>query len=139
MQNENWALSSSNLIIARNCIKLIESEFGERLRLSDDTFLFKLGRYAKKTRSSRTLMMCSKLAVATGEDNLLEVADSMLKGKPAAEQTQNKASPTTPDKPAATNIANSSEKVSYRGKEYARYNQAGLEFKGLYRGQARYG
>jgi|GEM_PF-4537066 len=133
MQNENWAQSSSNLIVAKNCIKLIEGEFGEKLRLSDASFLIKLGRYAKKSRSSRTLMMCSKLAIITGEESLRGLADSALKGKQQETTLTPKASTKAPLKVKTLNA-----QIIYRGKQYAKYNAAGLEFKGLYRGQARY-
>ncbi len=134
MQNENWALSSSNLIVARNCIKLIESEFGEKLRLSDESFLIKLGRYAKKTQSSRTLMMCSKLATATGEENLTNLTQSALKGKSKQPNTAT-AQPTSKRTLASPKTEN---QIEYRGKHYAKFDNAGKEFKGLYRGQARY-
>ena len=35
-------------------------------------------------------------------------------------------------------VANPDEKVIYKGKHYSKYNADGKEFKGLYRGQARY-
>lgn len=133
MQDRSWAMDSSTLIIARGCIKNIEREFGTKLRLSDPEFLNNIGHYAKKTHSSKTVMMCSKLARETGMSGEWNIEDETPDVEDVKAEVK---SNVTPIKPQVD--IDPSERVEYRGKQYSRFNDSGKEFKGLYRGQARY-
>lgn len=134
MSDRSWALNSSFLIVARNCIKLIEGEFGVKLMLADEAFLQKIGHYAQQTRSARTLMSCTKLASFDG------VEISGLEGieiKAKVEQAKSTDNVTTL-KPKQAPAINMTDRIQYNGREYSRFNESGQEFRGLYRGAARY-
>lgn len=118
MADRSWMLNPAAIGAAKKCINLVEEELGIKLKLSHPEFLSMIGEYAELTESGALSQAFEELAVFAG--NQAPVLSKVVQ-MPLAERSQ-----------AA------GDTVEYKGKEYPRYDEQGREFKGLYRGSARY-
>ena len=134
MTDKNWMLNPTAIAQARSCIAIIKNELGIKLRLSHPQFLQLIFEYIDLTDSEE---------LAEAYNVLASYADSKL---PTVKLGSRKATVTSiaaKSQPVEINSQMSvavdrTEMVEHRGKLYPKFSENG-EFKGLYRGQARYG
>lgn len=131
MSDKSWMLNAKAIARAKQCINLVESELGIRLKLSNPDFLELLISYAELNESESLQQGLNSLA----EFAPPELQDAMKNAIKVQEPDTLTTTPTSA--PENFSIEGGSELVSYRGKSYPRYRD-GLEFKGLYRGQPNY-
>ena len=130
MSNKEWLLNPSAIRKAKECIHFIENEQGNRLKLTNPEFLQVIAEYAKQSENTDLKRSYVQLARMAGKhidlssinsaSKIIDISDTLSAVDPEI------------------SVANPDEKVIYKGKHYSKYNADGKEFKGLYRGQARY-
>ncbi len=134
MTDKSWLLNASAIAAAKDCIGAIEHELGVKLKLSHPQFLEMIEQYSELTDSEdlktayHNLKQFAQGAEVSSESKIRAV--TKLRSIPI--ETNN--SPVQ-----ATSVASEKiETISFKGKIYPRFDDSGQEFKGLYRGQARY-
>ena len=137
MSDKSWMLNPTAIAQARSCISIIQDELGVKLKLSHPQFLEMIFDYIELTDSEELAAAYHSLSsLADGElpTNANKPAEKVVKMKTnmAARPAATPPAPKSPESNAA-----GEEMVEYKGKHYAKYADGG-EFKGLYRGQARY-
>ncbi|MCY4046021.1 MAG: hypothetical protein OXE99_13215 [Cellvibrionales bacterium] len=125
MSDKGWMLSAEAISKARMCITIIQDELGIKLKLSHPDFLGMIKEYVELTESTALRDAYNELAKFAGQPKLKDAPAVIVPIKKDA---------VIPQQPFPIS---SQEMVIYRGKSYPKY-QEGLEFKGLYRGQAHY-
>ncbi len=133
MSNKQWLLNHVAIRKAKQCIVIIEKELGVRLKLTHPLFLEMIKEYAEMTDSVELQQSFSELEKIAGVGIAPEIKEEVNK---VVEFSHRTTTPHTKNELAAN--VGPDESISYRGKAYKRFNDAGKEFKGLYRGQARY-
>lgn len=112
MSDRGWLLNHSAIAAAKVCIQIVQRELGVKLKLSHPQFIELLSDYCELTEASDLLVAYQELMVfADGEP------EAVVSPKSSVIQD---------------------ESVAYKGKSYPRFDEQGREFKGLYRGGARY-
>lgn len=152
MSDKSWLLSAAAIKVAKECVKTVEIELGVRLSLAHPDFLQMLNDYAEMCESealSRHVGALNRFALtqsaqqqrssvvqlgATGASRV--AATAVSSPAPATAAVAPAPAPAVP--PAAAATAAASETVIFQGRTFARY-QDGRQFKGLYRGQPKYG
>ena len=127
MNDKSWLLNPTAINAAKNCILIVQKELGVKLILSHPEFLDMLKQYVELT-DSKELESAFHDLISFAGFNASHLEPNAKKKKTvvnSAEKTQKAAR------------VDDEEYIVYRGKAYKRFNN-GLEFKGLYRGQARY-
>ena len=130
MSNKSWLLNPTAIKAAKNCINLVQEELGVKLILSHPEFLEMLKEYVELTDSAELEVAYHDLISFVG----LNASHLEPNAKKKNSLTNSLVANATP----ARSETQDEELIVYRGKAYKRF-QNGLEFKGLYRGQARYG
>jgi hypothetical protein len=118
MTDRSWMLNPTAIACAKRCILAVEKELDIKLKLSHPQFLSMVGEYAELTSEQELQSAYIELATLAGVN---------VNAAPTME---------APAAPASTQ--NADQTITYRGKDYPRFNKSGEEFQGLYRGQARY-
>jgi len=138
MANKDWMLNPTAISHARNCINIIQAELGVKLKLSHPQFIEMILEYVDLTESDALSEAYTALVgLAGGEIASIQEHSNNVAELPITKSTQSYTqTPAQPDA-AAANPAEQ-EMIQYKGKQYPRYSDDGGEFKGLYRGQARY-
>lgn len=134
MTDKNWMLNPTAISQARSCISIIQDELGVKLKLSHPQFLELIYDYIELTDSQELADAYNVLASFAGS-NL--PAAKILKPKAAVTEIASKMPSAAAKKFPVTSDVDQQDMIEYRGKYYPRFS-AGGEFKGLYRGQARY-
>ncbi len=139
--DKSWLLNPKAIQAAKVCIQLVDQELGVKLKLSHPEFLDLLYDYCELTDSDHLTRAFKVLVSMAGAD----VRSELIKS-----HTHTKITPihAHQQKPAQNNQEiefleqslpeASDELVEYGGRNYPRW-QDNKEFKGLYRGQPRYG
>ena len=148
MSDKSWLLNAAAIKSARVCIKAVEEELGVRLPLSHPNFFGLLSEYSELMDSEPLTIAFNELATYAnndvsrikvtkgggGEQKVVPIARSPrmvdMSGR-AGQKAQAQSL-------SIEESGRSEELVTFRGKQYSRWND-GREFKGLYRGQPRYG
>lgn len=130
MADKSWMLNPKAIRYANECIQLIKSLEGERLKLSQPDFLKKLHGYVDSLKAKDLDLAYSNLLAMAGVGSVLQ----SLEDVPAQRLVAAPVSGGGDSK--ITDI--SEERVEFNGHEYSRYRN-GREFKGLYGGIPRYG
>ncbi len=137
MSDKSWMLNPTAIAQAKICIQIIQDELGIKLKLSHPQFLEMIKEYIELTDSDELAKSYNQLAKLAGgqlQEVEREVVVPIAKTKPIATAAKVAEDVTVTD---ATPRVNGEEMIEYKGKLYPRYSDDG-EFKGLYRGQARY-
>ena len=127
MTDKSWMLNPKAIRCAKECIRIIQEERGLRLKLSQPDFLQIIHEILDQTHS-RALGDCyarliSMAGVGFVMQNLRSKEEAMpMKKAVGAEEIT---------------MQNPHAMVEHYGKSYPKY-RAGLEFKGVYRGQPMY-
>ena len=134
MTDRSWMLNPTAISAARTCIQIVQQELDIKLKLSHPQFLELLQEYAELTDSPELDDALKSLLVLADKEvpTLKHEALAKRAARPAASADREMQHRTQP------NDSSSEEFVEYRGKHYPKYNEQGLTFQGLYRGQARY-
>lgn len=124
MNDRTWLLrDTAALNCAKSCIRIIKKDFGIKLTLSDAELLPKIGKINENVESDELNKTYHQLLDFAG----IEPPQT------AAEIIHN----------ISHSIQDAShhllEKIELHGKQYPRFDKAGREFKGVYRGHVRYG
>jgi hypothetical protein len=132
MNDRSWLLNPSAIAVAKKCIAAVKDELGVKLKLSHPQFMSLLHEYVVLTESPSIEQAYRELAQLSGDAviDLPKQASARVVGLDAISQLRKAPPVAIPSK--------EQEMVSLRGRQYPRYSSDGLEFKGLYRGQARY-
>ncbi|NRB36936.1 MAG: hypothetical protein HRU20_00550 [Pseudomonadales bacterium] len=133
MTNKSWLLNPAAIAAAKICILQIEEELDIKLRLSHPQFLQMIKDYCELTESLALTEAYQALKVFADEsleDTTKALPKKIIKIKPSMAIESDHHSPDHSKK--------QDEMVQYKGREFHRYDEDGQEFKGLYRGQARY-
>lgn len=128
MKDKSWLLNPAAIAAAKNCIHAIESELAIKLKLSHPQFEEMIKEYCELTDSSQIIDSYQELkrfsqgldSIASSDQKIVSLKKTRFV-ESVAEEPQNQ-----------------EERVAFKGKSYLRFDDQGLEFKGLYRGQARY-
>lgn len=120
MSDRGWILNPAAIAAAKACILVVQEELGVKLRLSHPQFIELLNEYCELTASAKLETAYLKLM-------------SFAEAKNKESKVRRKSTVVQP----STNTSNS-DRVTFKGKSYLRYDQSGREFQGLYRGGARY-
>ena len=129
MTDKSWLLNAAAIAAAKQCIQAIEEELGVKLKLSHPQFLEMIQQYCELTDSAALQQSYNNLkqfALGAG----VSVEPKTVKPEPAK--------PTAHVNNTENLALSSSQVVTFKGKDYPRFDEEGNEFKGLYRGQARY-
>lgn len=141
MSDKDWLLNAAAIRAAKECIKEVEANLEVRLSLTHPEFLQMLNDYSE---------LCESPGLTEKVNNLNTFAATSVKAKsrasvvsfsggpaehrvPVPNSVRPAPSETTTRAPSPTN-----EMVTYQGKTYPKFYE-GREFKGLYRGQPKYG
>ena len=127
MNQKSWLLDPTAIKAAKKCILLVQEELGVKLVLSHPEFLEMLKQYIELTDSEALEAAYHDLISFAGLNASHLEPNAKKKSSIVNSQVANSQASRVDDE----------EYVVYRGKAYKRYHN-GLEFKGLYRGQARY-
>ena len=126
MQDKSWLLNAAAIAAAKECISAIEEELGVRLKLSHPQFLQMIQQYSELTDSA---------VLQASYDKLNQYAMSAgVQMEPQAQAAEVAA----PVVRVESIEKNASETIMVKGRSFPRFDEQGNEFKGLYRGQARY-
>ncbi len=132
MTDKSWLLNHSAITAAKKCIAIIEDELGIRLKLSHPQFLEMIKEYTVLNESSK---------LETAYLELLKYSEGYESESPTLGRDQ-KIVNIKPDQKEhlseETNAPVVKETVEYNGRTFPMFNDEGLRFKGLYRGQPRY-
>lgn len=132
MNDRSWILNPSAIMAAKKCINIVHEELEVKLKLSHPNFMELLAEYCELTDSAElTKAYFALAAFANGDSESGTVVPLPVAKSAASAIKENQDLPQINEKPV-------SESVSYKGKTYSRYDEQGAEFKGLYRGSARY-
>lgn len=131
MSDREWLLSAQAIKAARICIKIVNDQLGVRLTLSHPDFLDLLNEYSELTDSADLMAAVKVLS------NYAGVSERQVTRRSVVTSLALKEKPIILTE-AVSATHNANEMISYNGKSYRRFQQ-GKEFKGLYRGQPRYG
>ena len=132
MNDKSWLLNPTAIKCAKLCIVLVREELGVRLTLSHPEFIDMLRNYVELTDSEALEEAFHDLISFAGTSAPQLKANRNVKSVIAPVQTAHANNPTVD-----VRVVDNEEYIIYKGKSYKRYHN-GLEFKGLYRGQARY-
>jgi len=143
MSDRSWMLNPSAITAARQCILIVQQELNVKLKLSHPQFIEMLQEYAELTDSEiLNASLASLLAYAKGEVATLKAANMQQATTKRAQRPAVVAKKETQlyavTEASHVSAQPSNEMVEHRGKMYPLYNNDGLRFQGLYRGQARY-
>ncbi len=115
---------------ARSCIAIVQAELGIKLKLSHPQFLELIVDYIELTDSRE---LASEYSALSSFANIPVPQKAVIPSqKVTAIET-----PLTQAKTIPSTSLSEEEMVEFRGKKYPKFTEDG-EFKGLYRGQARY-
>jgi len=140
MSDKSWMLNVQAITAAKKCISIVEAELGIRLKLSNPDFLELLVEYVELNNSlelEKALLVLAQYAPAKVQSEMI-VGGATASAKIINLEDKKAQVNQTGASLALTGEDSGEAMVVYRGKEYRRY-QDGMEFKGLYRGQPRYG
>lgn len=131
MKDKSWLLNASAIAAAKKCIVAIERELGIKLKLSHPQFLDMVDAYSELTESVEIKQFKEELYAFA---NVPVVVES-TKNKVISFSRRRKAL-----KRGYGSVCDSDnmEMITVRGRAFPRFDEKGNEFKGLYRGQARY-
>ena len=130
MTDKNWMLNPKAIAQARSCIAIVQAELGIKLKLSHPQFLELIVDYIELTDSHE---LANEYSALSSFANIPVPQKAVIPNqKVTAIETPLTQAKTTP----STSLAEE-EMVEFRGKKYPKFTEDG-EFKGLYRGQARY-
>ncbi len=134
MKDKAWMLNVEAIRAAKECINLVKSELGAKLKMSDPDFLQLLHEYVELAESAELNNAYSLLLSYAGVGRVIH----RLKGYAA---NQRESVGLTADAVAVTrnDVAQPSsvERVEFGGKSYPRWRD-GKKFSGLFRGQPHY-
>lgn len=122
MNDRSWLLKPAAITCAKNCVRIIRTEFGIKLNLSDPLFLEKVERVNHHIPLP---------ALKKAYEELAQHAAGHIHQSPAEKLHALGAS----IQDAGHSLM---EQIEYHGKEYPRFDEHGKEFKGVYRGSVRY-
>ena len=115
---------------ARSCIAIVQAELGIKLKLSHPQFLELIVDYIELTDSHE---LANEYSALSSFANIPVPQKAVISNqKVTAIET-----PLTQAKTTPSTSLSEEEMVEFRGKKYPKFTEDG-EFKGLYRGQARY-
>ena len=131
MTDKSWLLNPSAINAAKQCIVAVEQELGVKLKLSHPQFIEMIQDYADLTESD---------AIQQAFNELLTYADSETQKATKAKVVplKQKVSEVKTTETVASDTTSDPEIVQFKGKEYPKFDNEGRQFRGLYRGQARY-
>ncbi len=135
MSTKQWLLNHEAITQAKKCISLIDKQLGIRLKLTHPHFLDMIKDYAELTESEQLQQSYAQLALLAGVDGAGEKSLQVN----GAQVVVNMPYITPPTPTPVAEPTDTEDYIVYRGKSYPRLNAEGLVFKGLYRGQPRYG
>ena len=128
MKDKSWLLNPAAIAAAKSCIQAIESELSIKLKLSHPQFEEMIQEYCELTDSATLISAYQELKVfSKGVVSMTESQQKVVTLKKSS--TANS---------AYQKIEAEDDSIVFKGKTYSRFDEQGLEFKGLYRGQARY-
>ena len=130
MSDKSWMLNAQAISAAKRCINAVQQELDIRLTLSHPEFVTLLIEYADLTGSKEINAALIELGQFMPPDVQSQLSPLATKFKPG--------SPSLIVNTRPTATAQKNEMITVKGKSYPRYKD-GEEFKGLYRGQPRYG
>lgn len=134
MIDRSWMLNHQAIRTAKDCINLVKDELDIKLTLSHPEFMELLHSYVELTDSQPLAEAYSRLLSMAGVGNVIRNI-----GK--SEAPEQKIVPISENMKAQKAVGGepllNDEMVEYNGKLYQRWMD-GMEFKGLYRGQAHY-
>jgi len=159
MNDKAWLLNPKAIAAAKLCIKIVENELGVKLKLSHPDFVELLYEYCDLTESEHLKKAFKMLVSLAGDDiknsirkthqqnalpeNVIKAFNHINNSQLNNSQVNSSLLHNSPDNHAhdtldvAENFDFSKEVVNYQGKNYPRWKE-NKEFRGLYRGQARY-
>ncbi|MFT7560860.1 MAG: hypothetical protein ACI93R_002783 [Flavobacteriales bacterium] len=137
MNNRNWLLNAAAIRAARACIKAVEKELGVRLTLAHPDFLELLGEYSELTDSAVLKKAVLDLTAHAADKPRCTPKSKVVSISSFSASIEVSASGYAGDNRRTEFPNRREELVAYHGKDYHRWHN-GCEFKGLYRGQARY-
>ncbi len=126
--DKSWMLNPTAINAAKNCILIVQDELGIKLKLSHPQFLDMLKEYVVLTESE---------ALQESYEILISFAGVKAMHFETRAPQRSHVVNTEPQTKAGAALVGDEEYVVYKGKAYKRFDN-GREFKGLYRGQARY-
>jgi hypothetical protein len=129
MADRDWMLNPTAIKAARCCIAIVQDELGVKLTLSHPQFLELLKEYVELTDSGELQEAYNRLINYAGTEAHHFKAET--------EKPKAKVSKIRNDVATQPIHTDDDEFVVHKGKAYKRFDN-GKEFKGLYRGQARY-
>lgn len=141
MSEKSWLLSAAAMKVAKECIKTVELELGVRLSLTHPEFLQMLNDYAEMCDSeqlTRHVQALNKFAKGLAAQQAKGSVVALNSGGGREVETASIVSRTQAPAAVQRRAAPEAELVHYQGKTYQRFYD-GKEFKGLYRGQPKYG
>ena len=128
MKDKSWLLNPAAIAAAKSCIQAIESELSIKLKLSHPQFEEMIQEYCELTDSATLISAYQELKVfSKGVVSMTASQQKVVTLKKSS--TANS---------AYKEIEAEDDSIVFKGKTYSRFDEQGLEFKGLYRGQARY-
>ena len=130
MKDKSWLLNPAAIAAAKACIGAVETELGVKLKLSHPQFLEMIEQYCELTDSAMMNESYQALKIfSQGVDEMTSVSKKVV--------SLNNAEPPSGSRVSKT-ITKEQDFVTFKGRSYRRFDDEGHEFKGLYRGQARY-
>ena len=130
MADKSWMLNPKAIRKAKECIQIIRDLEGVKLKLSHPDFVQLLHQYVESTRSPELGEAYANLISMAGVGHVVQ----SLRPKDEAFEED------VPYKQAvgeSLSVQDIGATVEHSGKVYPKY-RAGMEFKGIYRGQPRY-
>ena len=133
--DKNWMLNAAAIAQARRCIKVVQEELGVKLKLSHPQFLELIVEYVELTDSRELADAYNDLASFAGPEGYNR---KVVKLKVDEVVERSSVQGRVDHSAVEMSSQQQDEIIEYNGKPYPRFMSGG-EFKGLYRGQARYG
>lgn len=130
MSDKDWLLNPSAIKAAKACILIVQGELGIKLTLSHPEFLEMLKDYVELTGSDELESAYHRLVDYAGTSAHHFKAGESITPEPKKTRIRHQAN-------TELTTLEDDDYVVYKGKKYKRFLN-GKEFKGLYRGQARY-
>ncbi len=131
MNDMSWMLNPKAIRQAKECISLVKTMTGIKLKLSDPEFLSQLHGYVDSSGSDRLGEAYARLIAMAGVGFVVR----SLKPIDGAEVHELPVQKVVGD--TLGSMGDISATVEYSGRVYPKY-RSGLEFKGVYRGQPMY-
>ena len=134
--DKSWLLNPTAVKAARRCIQMVDAELQVKLKLSHPDFLDLLYDYCE---------LCDSDELTNAFNALISMAGAEVKSELESNHPETNVTPIrsefnpaqTPAPQANEEFVDDAEMVEYRGRTFKRWKD-GMEFQGLYRGQARY-